>query len=72
MVNSHAYKTLGVKNKENDCRKKPSEAASIVDPSWEYIDPTPDIHALFIQFDNRFFGGKLRGVEVRWSPRMTL
>jgi hypothetical protein len=71
MINSHIYKTLDVKNKENDCKKKSHKEASIVDPSWEYVDPTPDIHALFIQFDNRFFWGKLRRVEVRWSPRMT-
>jgi hypothetical protein len=59
-----------IRYKENS-NKKSHEEASIIDPSWEYIDPTPDIHALFIQFDNRFFWGKLRTVEVRWSPRMT-
>jgi hypothetical protein len=60
-----------VKYKENNNKKKVNEV-SIVDPSWEYVDPTPDIHALFIQFDSRFFWGKLKTVEVRWSPRMTL
>ncbi|ULT89242.1 hypothetical protein L3Y34_008014 [Caenorhabditis briggsae] len=43
---------------------------SLVDPSYELIDPCPDIHALFIQFDNRFFGGALACCEVKWSPRM--
>lgn len=45
---------------------------TLIDPVWEQIDPTPDIHALFIAFDNRFFAGYLKSCEVRWSPRMTL
>ncbi|XP_018495307.1 sprT-like domain-containing protein Spartan [Galendromus occidentalis] len=48
------------------------ENLSLVDPVWEQIDPTPDIHALFMAFDNRFFGAYLKSCEVRWSPRMTL
>ncbi|XP_067009926.2 DNA-dependent metalloprotease dvc-1 [Anabrus simplex] len=56
-----------VGNKENVVKK----ASSLVDPSWEYIDPTPDIHAMFIQFNKRFFWQQLDAVEVRWSPRMT-
>uniref|UniRef100_A0A1I7T675 Protein with SprT-like domain at the N terminus n=1 Tax=Caenorhabditis tropicalis TaxID=1561998 RepID=A0A1I7T675_9PELO len=43
---------------------------SVVDPSFELLDPCPDIHALFIQFDARFFGGSLACCEVKWSPRM--
>ncbi|VDM48149.1 unnamed protein product [Toxocara canis] len=45
---------------------------SLVDPQWELIDPTPDIRALFLQFNDVFFEGKLVGCEVTWSPRMTL
>ncbi|XP_060071605.1 DNA-dependent metalloprotease SPRTN-like [Ylistrum balloti] len=45
---------------------------SPVDPSWEYLDPIPDIRALFLQFNDQFFWGRLAGIEVRWSPRMTL
>ncbi|XP_075059603.1 DNA-dependent metalloprotease SPRTN-like [Mixophyes fleayi] len=45
---------------------------SVVDPSWELLDPNPDIHALFLQFNDMFFFGKLTGVEVKWSQRMTL
>jgi len=62
---------LDIKNKEDVHKKKSCKEASIVDPTWEYIDPTPDIHALFTQFDDRFFWGQLRRVEVRWSPTMT-
>lgn len=41
------------------------------DPSWELVDPTPDIHALFIAFDQRFFENKLQAVCVSWSKKMT-
>ncbi|XP_053566979.1 DNA-dependent metalloprotease SPRTN [Bombina bombina] len=49
-----------------------SKEMSVVDPSWEMIDPNPDIRALFLQFNDMFFWSKLSGVEVKWSPRMTL
>uniref|UniRef100_A0A915AUI1 SprT-like domain-containing protein n=1 Tax=Parascaris univalens TaxID=6257 RepID=A0A915AUI1_PARUN len=45
---------------------------SLVDPQWELLDPTPDVRALFVQFDDIFFEGKLAGCEVKWSTRMTL
>lgn len=44
---------------------------SLVDPSWEVIDPTPDIHVLFVAFNDRFFSSKLLAVSVSWSKRMT-
>ncbi|KAJ1153929.1 hypothetical protein NDU88_006687 [Pleurodeles waltl] len=50
----------------------PDKALSVVDPSWELMDPSPDIRGLFLQFNQLFFWGKLAGVEVKWSPRMTL
>ncbi|KAG5871582.1 hypothetical protein JTB14_017505 [Gonioctena quinquepunctata] len=43
----------------------------LIDPSWEVIDPTPDIHTLFIAFNQRFFWNKLLAVCVSWSKRMT-
>ena len=49
-----------------------AQALSVVDPSWETTDPNPDVHALFLQYNDQYFGGKLAGVEVKWSPRMTL
>ncbi|KAM3923796.1 DNA-dependent metalloprotease SPRTN [Leptodactylus fuscus] len=45
---------------------------AVVDPSWELLDPNPNIHELFLQFNEMFFWGKLMGVEVKWSHRMTL
>ncbi|KAM9354434.1 DNA-dependent metalloprotease SPRTN [Pholidichthys leucotaenia] len=50
----------------------PERPLSIVDESWEMLDPNPDIRAMFLEFNDMFFWGKLGGVEVRWSPRMTL
>jgi len=38
----------------------------------ELLDPTPDIRALFLDFNSRFFSGKLSSCEVKWSKRMTL
>lgn len=45
---------------------------SVVDDSWELIDPIPDVRQLFLQFNDTYFKGLLSSVEVRWSPRMTL
>lgn len=44
---------------------------SLIDPSWEIIDPTPDIHILFVAFNEQFFWNKLLTVCVSWSKRMT-
>ncbi|XP_049913865.1 DNA-dependent metalloprotease SPRTN [Epinephelus moara] len=51
---------------------RPERPLSIVDESWETLDPNPDVRAMFLEFNDTFFWGKLSGVEVRWSPRMTL
>lgn len=50
----------------------PERPLSIVDESWETLDPNPDVRAMFLGFNDMFFWGKLSGVEVKWSPRMTL
>ena len=31
----------------------------VVSNEWETIDPTPDLHALFIEFNQTFFWGTL-------------
>lgn len=51
---------------------RPERPLSVVDESWETLDPNPDVRAMFLQFNDKFFWGKLSGVEVKWSPRMTL
>lgn len=53
-------------------RERAQEPLSLVDDSWELVDPTPDLQALFVQFNDRFFWGQLEAVEVKWSKRMTL
>ncbi|KAF9418354.1 hypothetical protein HW555_004784 [Spodoptera exigua] len=41
------------------------------DPELELIDPTPNVHTLFIHFDKMFFWTKLASrAVVRWSKRM--
>lgn len=51
---------------------KLSAPVSVVDDSWELIDPIPDVRQLFLQFNDVYFKGLLGSVEVKWSPRMTL
>lgn len=51
---------------------QPERPLSIVDESWETLDPNPDVRSMFLEFNDMFFWGKLSGVEVKWSPRMTL
>ena len=50
----------------------PEKPMSIVDESWETLAPRPDVRAMFLEFNATFFWGTLRGIEVKWSPRMTL
>ncbi|XP_059055571.1 DNA-dependent metalloprotease dvc-1 [Achroia grisella] len=41
------------------------------DPELELIDPTPNVHTLFLHFDKLFFFTKLASrAVVRWSKRM--
>uniref|UniRef100_A0A8C6ULP1 DNA-dependent metalloprotease SPRTN n=1 Tax=Neogobius melanostomus TaxID=47308 RepID=A0A8C6ULP1_9GOBI len=51
---------------------QPERPLSIVDESWETLDPNPDVRSMFLEFNDLFFWGKLSVVEVKWSPRMTL
>lgn len=53
-------------------KPSPGRPLSVVDESWEMLDPNPDVRAMFLEFNDMFFCGKLSGVEVKWSPRMTL
>ena len=49
------------------------QTLNVCDPNLELIDPNPDIHNLFIQFDNLFFNSLVqRSCVIRWSTRMTL
>ncbi|XP_008148081.2 DNA-dependent metalloprotease SPRTN isoform X1 [Eptesicus fuscus] len=57
---------------ERERAQEAQEPLSLVDETWELVDPTPDLQALFVQFNDRFFWGQLEAVEVKWSKRMTL
>ncbi|NXP48097.1 SPRTN protein, partial [Heliornis fulica] len=50
----------------------PPRPLSLVDEAWELLDPSPDVHGLFVQFNEALFWGRLASVDVSWSPRMTL
>eukprot|EP01135_Chromosphaera_perkinsii_P000463 Nk52_evm17s96 gene=Nk52_evmTU17s96 len=45
---------------------------NLVGAEWELLDPNPDIYSLFEEYNRLFFDGLLCGIEVKWSPRMTL
>lgn len=45
---------------------------SVVDHTWETLDPNPDIHGLFLAFNRQYFSGTLDAVVVQWSKRMTV
>lgn len=47
-------------------------ALSIVSPDWETLDPNPDIQALFLEFNERFFYGKLIFCTLDWTKNMEL
>jgi len=40
--------------------------------SSDLLDPNPDIRALFLFYNAKYFQGKLDSVEVKWSSRMKL
>ncbi|XP_054910535.1 DNA-dependent metalloprotease SPRTN [Poeciliopsis prolifica] len=62
----------GAVTRWNPPTAQPEKPLSIVDESWEMLDPNPDLRSMFLEFNHTFFWGKLNGVEVKWSPRMTL
>ena len=59
---------------QDDCKllRDQNKPMSLVDPFWELTDPNPDMRALFLEFNEKYFWGRLAGVEVKWSSRMTL
>ncbi|KAH8398040.1 hypothetical protein KR222_011363, partial [Zaprionus bogoriensis] len=46
------------------------QTQNLVHPHWELVDPTPDIFAMFVRFDEKFFQRRLGAVTVEWSKRM--
>ena len=65
-------KTLKTSLKKPGAADSAAAKMSLIDPQWEMIDPTPNIHQLFIEFNKTYFWGRLDMVEVKWSPQMTL
>nr|CAI5835540.1 unnamed protein product [Callosobruchus analis] len=57
-VRVHTYQSKKTKGDQKD---------ALTDPSLELIDPTPDVHALFELFNQRFFDGRIVAVSVQWG-----
>ena len=69
----HSVNRSGLKNVSNSVSSASSgHSSTVIDNSWELIDPNPDARQLFVEFNQKYFWDKLNGVEVRWSKRMTL
>ncbi|CAI5701495.1 unnamed protein product [Peronospora effusa] len=49
-----------------------TQQCNLLAPVNEYIDPNPDLHSLFLEYNRMFFESQLAGCEVKWSKRMTL
>ncbi|POM73115.1 Hypothetical protein PHPALM_10066 [Phytophthora palmivora] len=49
-----------------------TQQCDLLAPENEYLDPNPDLHSLFLEYNRMFFEGRLAGCEVKWSKRMTL
>ncbi|RMZ93712.1 sprT-like domain-containing Spartan [Brachionus plicatilis] len=47
-------------------------SSNLNDPTWELIDPCPDIRAMFLEFDKLYFWNRLGSCIVEWSKRMTI
>ncbi|CAG8592040.1 12574_t:CDS:2 [Funneliformis caledonium] len=59
---------LALKLQAEDSKKDNADSFTVLDP----CDPNPDLHGLFLAFNQQYFWGKLDGVEVRWSNKMTM
>ncbi|KAH8549137.1 SprT-like family-domain-containing protein [Umbelopsis sp. PMI_123] len=49
-----------------------SQVDEQINNDLDLFSPTPDVHALFQAFDEQYFFGMLKMVELKWSKRMTL
>jgi hypothetical protein len=38
----------------------------------DLLEPTPDVHALFVHYNSLYFEEALGPVSVQWSSKMTL
>lgn len=43
----------------------------MIHPSYELVNPAPDVRELFVRFTDEFFYGALGMCTVEWSKRMT-
>ena len=43
-----------------------NSSIDMLDPQWELIDPSPDIRAMFQEFDKKYFWNSLGSCIVEW------
>ncbi|ORZ17203.1 SprT-like family-domain-containing protein [Absidia repens] len=63
-----------LQKEENDKQNQvagPSSSVSTACDVTDEFDPNPDLHGLFLAFNDLYFSSKLCMVEVKWSKRMT-
>ncbi|OCT94366.1 hypothetical protein XELAEV_18012037mg [Xenopus laevis] len=53
-------------------KDKIADAKSPTLPQWEVLDPKPDIHTLYMEFNVKFFKGKLPELDLKWSNRISV
>ncbi|KAJ3331728.1 hypothetical protein HDU76_002391 [Blyttiomyces sp. JEL0837] len=70
LLDDEAYARLLQQDEEERALRTSKDSDDV--PTLNPDDPFPDIHQLFMAFDEQFFEGKLKHVEVTWSKKMTL
>lgn len=65
------------RDEKNDYNNKqlvgsPLSSTQLTDPQWDLIDPCPDIRAMFVEFNKKYFWNSLGSCLVEWSKRMTI
>lgn len=70
---SSSWKMTPIRREDREKRVKCEKisAMNLVDPELELVDPNPDIHQLFVVFNDSLFYGALGACTVEWSKRMT-
>ena len=70
---SGSWKMVPNRNEDRGRRSKNGNTSvmNLADPELELVDPNPDVHQLFVLFNDSLFYGALGACTVEWSKRMT-
>lgn len=64
--------TLALQSQKQNIDIDAPLSTNLNDPTWELIDPCPDIRVMFQEFDKLYFWNRLGSCIVEWSKRMTI